>query len=784
MLNSWKKLKNTSIKHLFKDSFHRDILTLLVVSIVVGSLLANAVSFSANTYFSKTLSNLVGDYGEYDLIIQSREEMKEDTAVHIEKIIQEVFPGSRLKEGPTLSGKTTFFVALPDEYKTQKIYEDLGKIFGGIPGGAGVGVVTDPRLTIRGVPEGAKNMLLERISHLEGVRFAFRDGGSIGVILKSLEQSSAVNQQINGILKQYQVLEISFPVGSEPANPIRLGETIAQTLETNLKLNYAKNVSIDGKNDDMTYMVSTMMELKRFLQAYASKVTIVPQTDIKLTKGDIVAFPKGEITAGMPIDRQTVLVEITELGANGLLQGAVIQGDASQLGTMPGYRVVKEAFGEMAGTATYRNPRQELGGALNETSKLVGQIPGFAQDAQNMSGIANNALNNYNASLTAMESTLSSMEKAGGSLQSAANGLANINTAALSAQVDSSSRAMSGFINSMQVLKLVNADVGPAIENVTSAQSGLNTLKAGLSALGTISADARKAKSALDEIVANGQTTVGALRSFDVEGTRQNLNNANNRLSQLNQMDIALVTGQLQYLAASVPNLKDEDISRSVKLLDKFIAGQVIPGERIQILTTSETTVDAVQPAIYQEVGHSNISIYSTGLGVIEPNPRGELAQVLKEVKSVLAGMTAMIVTILFLVLDHTAVMTAFRRKNRTGKQSVKGWRTWGKRVATHFWAPERRYGMGVGALLLTSIFLLSGGGIPYVPWLAVPVIGALLGWIVAGYAEKISPISSEEVMAGESLGLSFDEIMRELVIPSARPGLLQQLNQRKLKFK
>ena len=113
------------------------------------------------------------------------------------------------------------------------------------------------------------------------------------------------------------------------------------------------------------------------------------------------------------------------------------------MGTMPGYRVVKEAFGEMAGTATYRNPRQELGGALNETSKLVGQIPGFAQDAQNMSGIANNALNNYNASLTAMESTLSSMEKAGGSLQSAANGLANINTAALSAQVDSSSRAWS-----------------------------------------------------------------------------------------------------------------------------------------------------------------------------------------------------------------------------------------------------------------------------------------------------------------------------------------------------
>ena len=59
-----------------KDSFKRDILTLIVVSIVIGSLLAGLVSLSANSYFSKTLASLVGDYGEYDIIIQSREEMK------------------------------------------------------------------------------------------------------------------------------------------------------------------------------------------------------------------------------------------------------------------------------------------------------------------------------------------------------------------------------------------------------------------------------------------------------------------------------------------------------------------------------------------------------------------------------------------------------------------------------------------------------------------------------------------------------------------------------------
>ena len=212
------KLKNFLYRTLFKDTFNRDLLTLLVVSIIIGSLLATSVSYAANAYFSKTLASLVGDYGEYDLLIQSREEMKDDTAVHLQKIIDENFPGARLKEGPTITGETNFFIALPDQYKTKQTYEDLGRVFGGIPGGAGVGTLTEPRLTIRGVPEGAKSLLMERIEQFDGVRFTFHDGGSVGVILTSLDKASPVSEHIKELLKQYQVIEISFPVGSEPEN--------------------------------------------------------------------------------------------------------------------------------------------------------------------------------------------------------------------------------------------------------------------------------------------------------------------------------------------------------------------------------------------------------------------------------------------------------------------------------------------------------------------------------------------------------------------------------------
>ena len=785
MANMKNKTKNLSIKSLLKDSFNRDILVLIVVSIVIGSLLAGLVSLGANSYFSKTLVSLVGDYGEYDFLIQSREEMKDDTATHIQKIIEEVFPGARMKEGPTLTGKTSFFIAIPDQYKTKKTYEDLGRIFGGIPGGAGVGILTEPRLTVRGVPEGAKNMLIEQIGQMDGVRFAFRDGGSVGVVLVSLENSSGVNEKIKKLLKEYQVIEVSFPVGSEPQNPIRMGDDIANSLQEGLQLQYAKNVSIDGKNDDMTYAVSTMMEMKRFLAAYASQVVIVPSGDEKMIPGDIVAFANAEpLILGTAVDKKNVLVQIKAVRPDGAAEGIIVQSDAAALTNHQGYKVTNNIVGPSVGTATYRNPRQELSGALSETSKVVNQIPGMASDAKNLSSIATTSLNNYGKSINAMNQTLTSLQTAGTVIQTATSGLANIDTGALQNQLDSSSKAMGGLVNTLQIVKLVSGDSVVAINNLSSAQQNLSTLKTGLGSLDNVAADARKAKSAIDAIVANGQSTIGTLQAFDVEGAKNNLTSVNSRLAQLEQFNIPLISTQLQYMSASIPNLKDEEISHSVNVLDKFIAGQVIPGERIQILTNSDVTVNAAAPVIHKVVGHNNVSLYSTELGIIEPDARGELYTVLNEVRAILAAMTGIVLTLLFLALDHTVIMTVMRRRRGMNKEKSSGWRSRMNRITAACTAPERIYGMCVGAVLLTAMFVLARGGIPYVPWIFVPIIGAVLGLVVAGYTEKISPVSGEEIMAGQSLGLSIDEIMREIVIPNGRPGLMQKLNQRKVKFK
>lgn len=789
MMNYLADLRKAISRSVFKNSFNRDILALLVVSVIIGSIVAGSISYAANAYFSKTLASLVGEYGEYDLVIQVREEQKTDAALQIKNIIDDSLQGGQLKEGPTLTGKTTFFITLPAEYKTKQVYEDLGRIFGSIPGGASAGVMTEPRLTIRGVPDGAKNMLIERIMKLDGVLFAFRDGASVGVIMTALDKTAAVNEQIKAMLNEYQVVEVSFPAGAEPANPIQLGEEIAADIKTRYNVEYAQNASVDGQNDDMTAMVSTMMELKRFLVAYASQIVIQPSDGVKLLKGDIVAFQgkaaSQPVQGGSP-EQENILVEITGLRTDGSAEGVITRGDAALLTDNQGYKVNNNIIGAYAGVASYSNPRQQLGSALTGTAKLAEQIPGFAQDTKSMSQIAVATLDSYSSSLSAIEQTMLNMQSAGNAIQAATGGLANMDTSAVQSQLDTSSRAMGNLLNTLQVVKLVSPDAASAIDNVAGTQRSLDSLRDNLNSLDSVAADARQAKSTIDEVVANGSATLEVLRSFDIDGAKANLIATNERLSKLEELDAPLITAQLQYLAAAAPNLKDEDINSSVKLLNKFIDGQVIPGQRIQILTSSTISAEAIAPIVQQQVGHTNIALYSSSLGVIEPNTRSEVYQLLNEVKAILASMAAMIITILFLVLDHTAVMTVVRRKRlaQQAKVRVSGWRGLVSRIAVTFTAPERQYGMLVGAVLLTAMFILSGGGIPYLPWLGVPLIGALLGLIVANYAEKISPISGDEVLAGESLGLSFDEIMREIVVPSGRPGLLQKLNSRKVKFK
>ena len=55
---------------------------------------------------------------------------------------------------------------------------------------------------------------------------------------------------------------------------------------------------------------------------------------------------------------------------------------------------------------------------------------------------------------------------------------------------------------------------------------------------------------------------------------------------------------------------------------------------------------------------------------------------------------------------------------------------------------------------------------------------------MVATQCQKISPAPCDEIVAGIAMGLTHTQIMREIVVPSSRPGLLTFMNKSKTMFK
>ncbi|MDL2280593.1 hypothetical protein LJC10_01890 [Selenomonadales bacterium OttesenSCG-928-I06] len=774
------------------NSFRKDILILILLTIVLGAIAASLISIVSNQYFSGAISSFVGDYGEHDVVIQVREELSGDIKPELEQVISSILPGAVLIEGSTITGKTSFFVALPENFKTKEIYENIGGIFGGVRGGVKAGIISEPRLVIRGVPEGAKGILVEELNKLEGAKFAFRDGGAVSIMVPSFNQTGELTAKTKAFLEEYQVIEITFPIGYEPTNPLKLGEDLAFDIQNSLRIPYAKSVLNTNQTDDMASMIVTMSELKKFLTAYMATVTVVSVEGREFKRGDKFVF-KGraleDIYVGTESITGNVVLEIYEDDENMSITGRVIQGDSSWLkntdGTLQeGYKIVDNIITDETITVTYVNPRENLAVALNKSADLTRQIPGMIQDTREMSGIALDILSNYDDSVTTTKTILSNLRSAQGIINDATGNLRNLDTDTLQNQLDASTKTLAALINTLKLMTLVDGKVSETVDSLTVTYTNLENLNRGLDTLKNISAKSAEADRVLTNIIDSGEDSLNILESFDARATEATLMSINEQINEIEKINTPLIAEELDYLAAASPSLRDEDIVASINILDKVIDGQVIPGSRIQILTTNDVSIEAIKPSIANRVGHENFNVYSNALGIIEPNARAEVQQLLIEVKSVLAAIVAIVLVLFSLGLDHTTIMTVLKKRRTNNRIQFASRKEKIKQTIMSFFGIEKIYGIVVGAVLLTGMFLLSGAGLPYLPVIGVPIIGGFLGFIISFYTEKFNPIKQEEFMAGEALGLSEDDIMREIVIPNSRPGLLQKLNKRKMKFK
>lgn len=747
----------------------RDLLVLFIASVILGTLAARTISFAADVYFRETITGLVGEYGEYDLLMQLREENKIEALAELNRILMSEFPGAEYKEGPALVQKVNLFIALPEEYKSRDLYENIEKRFSTIPGGVGISIITEPRLIIRGLPPGLLDDLTDKFEELAGVSFVYRNGSSIGIVVKDSRRLQAISDAVERELGQAKLLEISFAKGLEPSNPKLTAERISRRLKEQAGVE-AEYVSLDKGSDDFSRLLSVMREMQSFLQAYRTKIFV--KTDLQLENGTKLALPIKEypvLAAGDALTGQAV-AQIEYLKRSGLYQAVLVQGDSTNLIEGTAHILTDAVIGEPVGTVTWHNPRSELVTAASDAARVVTDVPELSVLSRRISAESVQLFDRYEKNQPLLRRTLNNMAAAEIILANSADKLQLLAGEETRSRLDASINSLDRLIKSLRFVSWFSSDASLTMENIRDVQHKIIAVRDVLSSADALGEEAQRAGQILNTMQTDIEafnSLLGSMRRDEIEA---NIKAVEKAVGSLDEAKSAAVIEALQLLQGNLPLLRDDDIASSVNVIDKLLSGQTVPDKRLQFKISRAVDKEALRPLVAQALNNSNFNLFEAELGIIEPNVYAQAFQILNEVHSVLAALTAVAVTLVFLALDHTAVAAAIKWRYPAGQ--------------LFFFSLGSLYSAAAGTLLLTSIYWLAGAAIPYVPLSVVAFCGAVLGILFGMTAEKFSPLNKDELLAAESLGLDFTAVMREIVIPAARPGLLTRLNRLRQKFK
>ncbi|MGM0502162.1 MAG: hypothetical protein ACQERJ_06500 [Bacillota bacterium] len=793
---------------LFKSEFKKDLIILLVVTILLSSLLALVIGDVSDYYFGDAVNSLIGDYENNDLLLIIDQQRRAEIVTQIKAIVQDKIPGSKVVSGISLAGKSNAFIAVADKYKTRAVFLQLEDYFKEIEGVSTTSIMTEPRLTINGLKDKTAKLLEAEIADLQNVAFTFPDGDNLEIIIKEAQFSGQVKEEVEQILDSYQSVGIRFPMDKKVEQLSELGEQIEA--EINERYSFEAYNVTESNTSNLDSLVKTMTEMKSFLSSYAAEVKIKMFANKELMVGDKLVIPaknKGEI-------------HLRVSSVNDMIATAVITiGDSSEILDELAYTTGADNNKTAVGKVEISNPRHNLAGLVQELNKLLPQLDSTFSAANQVVAnleeifstleLLNNTtgelerLNNKVAAyqgqvqefdLPSLKQDLLSLEQRLTQLVVVIKKLEVVKSlivegtaelAVLKEQVTMTKQeftAGSKYYNNLQqledninklVIKIDTNTTGiinyinrynPLLREIQAWQQRVQEFNSGIDKL--IAAPQSEFSTAVKEIIRPELIT--KIKGSKNEQAEAKLQEIKTSLKAIKKIDFAAITEELEYMQQALPKLKDEEITASVDLLDQYLAGKVLPGDEISILLAAEDiNLTAVKSQI-EDIINQPFTVYDAPPGVIVPNLRSQIYQILSEVKIILTAVTAVICTVLSLLFDQGLIVSSLQQLNRGQK--------WYQNSALY-------YSAAVGGVTLGSIIYLTGFNSPYLPQWSFWLLGSGLGLLLFKEAKTITGISPREFRAGAALGFNYGQIMRQIIVPAGKPGLLRLLNQRQTYF-
>ncbi len=783
---------------LSKTNFKKDIIILIIASILLGSGLVYVGGYLTDNYFMNMVSGIIGDYGEYDLLFTISSEKEEIAINQIKKIASETLPGSKFKTGPKVAGSSNYLLKIPAEFKNEEIYVNLGKYFSDIPGLMSKTIMTEPRLSVRGFRGNTRAFIRPLIEEIEGIYFLYPTSDGLDIIVEKPELLPEVKKKIAVLLDSYSMLEIRYPLNQHPED---LSEKQKDVID--LIKNDTKNVINVTENSDSerVSLLTSLKQMKTFLLSYASKVIvndIDSSQDILIGSRLLARTEEGAYLELKVIENQDN--RITTI----IQQGSMESGISKQVEVF--YTDAKGNQSDKLGNGIINNPRHDLAVTLDSLNEITPSLNGFITQSEQLvefSDKIDDDLANVNQGLGQLaktsenlSSSLSEWQEQGlstflGELLGILDDI-KINAGDISdiqkdlIQTSNKLKEGAGLIEEkiiyvprnngiyQQLFDLKDVflqlssgldenydlvatrlqEMDPVISSIDSWQNKINSL---LKVEKTLNNGADWEN--VDSIIAEIDQTASVL---DTDQLQESLTSVQDILIELKTTQLPVVLNQLSYIQNSLPDLKEEEIVETLNLIDSYIAGEVIPGDQIQLLIEGKYNNKQVVDKVKTVIHNPAVNYMEMDAGLLQPNPRGEIFNILSQVRAVISMIIAFIFTLFLMIMDQSLIISVLKLNNRHGYI----------------------YGFLSGGFIFSMICLISQLEFPYLNLQTEFIIGGILGILVTLLSDMLNPVNREEWEAGVALGFSPAEIMHEIIIPSGKPGLLYLLNYPKMIFK
>ncbi|MBE3583550.1 MAG: hypothetical protein IMX01_05490 [Limnochordaceae bacterium] len=718
----------------WRDGLVRQVAGVLLLTLTVvagGSWLASRTTQSV---LGRVVDQYTGDGGRYDLLVQlqvgaggSRQDLQ--------RLLERELPGARVHPGVVLGGQENDFVTLPDELLRPDVLNSLDRILGQLPGYTGYTLLLQPVLTLSRVQEPWRQAVEELAADQPGVRLTFWHGNDLVLLLQDASAVTPVRQAWQRWLGQRTLFQLQLPPGYELAQAQTVAQRVAarwRAQHPDIPLFPLTGGGTASAGGDGIAPIASLPSVTRLLDLYVTRVSLPLPSDLEshvqtgqqwlVVPQSGAAIPAAGGRAGSERPSGTVLAQVIAVTpAHGDSQptatAVVTQGRWQGGGQGKIYLWQKGAAGRSLGQAVVHSPRQELANQLEHVAELTSGGAGRAGGP----GLAQ---------------TLADVDQALAAVQALPQQLAQA-----MAQVTSP-----GQQNQLLVQLALRTLAGKWLDQASSsggAAGGSNGL------LGDISAQ-------------------------QVERLRSELRAVQHGLAGLDGPAGQSLREQLETLVASLRQLDDGELGQSWLALRQLQVDQLSVAGQVAWWGSPRVDLSSLQTLVERELGQQpGLRLVALPAATLVPDARTELMQMVERSSHLVGVVVAAGLTLLALLLDQATLLATWKGVVRT---KGRGWQK-GHPWLYRWWqgAGPIAYGLLVGLALMVAGLLAATAGRPgHGVWLAAVLGGAAVGMWIAVLAERLSPVATDQVLAGESLALSYRQIMTEIVVPAGRPGLYQ----------